>query len=136
LYAVLKWVGVAYLLYLAWGIASADPSAKEEPGAAGGAGRPLTFWQAAVFQWVNPKAWVMAVGGISAYAAIASFPLNAVLIAGLFGGLGFGSSGAWVAFGQGLRRLLSNARALRAFNIAMALALVASLVPVVVEGWR
>ena len=51
-------------------------------------GRPITFLEGAAFQWVNPKGWVMAVGAISTYAAVAAFPGNVLLIAFLFGTLG------------------------------------------------
>jgi threonine/homoserine/homoserine lactone efflux protein len=131
-YAVLKYVGAAYLLYLAWTIATSGPV--EESAAA--AGHPITFLQAAAFQWVNPKGWVMAVGAISAYAGVAAFPFNILLIAFTFGSLNVLSSGAWVLFGQTLRRILRNPRAVRAFNVTMALALVASLWPIFADAWR
>ena len=77
IYSVLKFAGAAYLLYLAWRIAMG-------PVAGGGRGRPLTFIEGAAFQWINPKGWVMAIGAVTAYAAIAGFPVNMVLIAALF----------------------------------------------------
>ncbi len=126
LYAVLKYAGAAYLLYLAWAIATSGPMEDAE----GSTGRPMTFIEAALFQWVNPKGWVMAVGAMSAYAGVAAFPWNVVIITALFGLLGLPSCSAWVLFGSTLRRVLTNATAVRAFNIAMALALVASLWPV------
>ena len=76
------------------------------------------------------KAWVMAVGAISTYAAVAAFPWNVVVIAALFCALGFASSGTWLGFGAGLQRVLKDRRAVRAFNIVMALLLVASLYPI------
>ena len=127
IYTVLKYAGAAYLLYLAWAIAMSGPM---NPGEVG-AGTPMTFVQAAAFQWVNPKGWVMAVGAVSAYAGVAIFPLNITLIAVLFGALGVVSSATWVLVGQTLQRWLTNARAVRIFNVGMALALVASLWPVV-----
>ena len=72
LYAVLKYAGAAYLLYLAWAIATSGPMEDTE----GNTGRPMTFIEAALFQWVNPKGWVMAVGAMSAYAGVAAFPWN------------------------------------------------------------
>jgi threonine/homoserine/homoserine lactone efflux protein len=128
LYTVLKFAGAAYLLYLAWLIANAGP--------AGGAGRnePFSFLQAAAFQWVNAKAWVMAVGAVTTYAALAVYPLNVVLIGGIFVALGTLSSGTWMLFGTGLRPIVTDPRKVRVFNIVMALALVASLVPVFLEG--
>lgn len=128
-YAVLKWGGALYLLYLAWQIAISGPV---ETGAESG-GRPMTFIEAALFQWVNPKAWVMAVGAVSAYGAMAPFPWNVALMAAVFLVLGLVSSGAWVMFGQALRRLITDPRSVRIFNVAMAALLVASLVPLAWE---
>jgi threonine/homoserine/homoserine lactone efflux protein len=131
-YAVLKYVGAAYLLYLAWQIATAGPA--EANGDA--RGRPITFFDAAAFQWVNPKGWVMAVGAVTTYAAVAAFPLNVMFIATLFGALGILSSAAWLGFGTGLKRLLTSPRAVRAVNVVMALLLVASLWPIFSDAWR
>lgn len=128
LYTVLKYVSIAYLLYLAWMIANAGPVKEGEE-----KGKPLTFMQAAAFQWVNPKGWIMAIGAISTYAAILSFPFNVLLITGLFGAVGILSCLAWAAFGASMRRLLRTPRAVRIFNIAMALALIASIAPVLFE---
>ena len=130
LYAALKYAGAAYLIYLAWQIAVSVPPA---PGRES-AGRPIGFLQAAAFQWVNPKAWVMAVGAVSTYAAVAPFPLNVIVIAALFCALGLASSGTWLGFGTALQRLLKDRRAVRAFNIVMALLLVASLYPILADG--
>lgn len=130
-YVVLKYAGAAYLLYLAWQIATAG-----EIEEAGPSGKPITFWQAAAFQWLNPKGWVMAVGAVSAYATVAAFPLNMVLMAGLFGSLGILSSATWLGFGTGLKRLLTSPRAVRAVNIVLALLLVASLWPIFADAWR
>jgi threonine/homoserine/homoserine lactone efflux protein len=131
-YTVLKYAGAAYLLYLAWQIAAAGPI--EEGGDA--RGRPITFLEAAAFQWLNPKGWVMAVGAVSAYAAVAAFPFNMLLMAALFGSLGIMSSATWLGFGTALQRLLTSPRAVRAVNIAMALLLVASLWPILADAWR
>jgi threonine/homoserine/homoserine lactone efflux protein len=130
-YTVLKYAGAAYLLYLAWQIATAGPV---EEGTT--RGRPITFLEAAAFQWLNPKGWVMAVGAISAYAAVAAFPLNVVLMSALFGTLGILSSATWLGFGTGLKRLLTNPAAVRTVNIVMALLLVASLWPIFADAWR
>jgi threonine/homoserine/homoserine lactone efflux protein len=125
-YTALKYTGAAYLLYLAWAIAMSGPM----EGGGETSGRPLTFVQAAAFQWINPKGWVMAVGAVSAYAGIAAFPYNMMVIAGLFCVLGIMSSSLWTVLGQSLRWLLTNPHAVRIFNGVMALALVASLWPV------
>ncbi len=132
LYPIIKYVGIAYLFYLAWVIATAAP---HDAAVDGSRGRPISFPQAAAFQWVNPKAWVMAVGAVATYAAIATFPFNMAIIAGTFGVLGLASSWTWVMFGSALRRFLRTPRAVRIFNIAMGLLLVVSVVPVLLEGW-
>src|SRR6185295_8630669 len=77
LYAILKYVGAAYMLWLAWQIATASPPQPRGEST----GRPMGFFNAMAFQWVNPKAWVMAVGAVSTYAAVATFPLNVIVIA-------------------------------------------------------
>jgi threonine/homoserine/homoserine lactone efflux protein len=129
LYTVLKFAGAAYLVYLAWLIARSGPA---ETGGTGG--RPLSFLQAAAFQWVNAKALVMAVGAVSTYAAVAAFPANIGLITGVFTTLGLLSSSTWILFGTSLRAIVTDPKRARAFNLAMAVALVASIVPVFWEG--
>ena len=125
LYRVLRWVGAAYLLWLAWRIATAGTM---KDGAAGG-GRPLTFWQAAAFQWVNPKAWVMVVGAASTYAPREDFGRGVVVLALLLGLVNVPSICVWAGFGTALRPWLSQPRRARAFNVIMALLLVLSLLP-------
>ncbi|MEZ5842440.1 MAG: LysE family translocator [Hyphomicrobiaceae bacterium] len=128
LYVALKVVSVAYLLWLAWKIATATPKVD---GATGG--RPLSFIEAAAFQWVNPKAWIMAVGASAAY-IVASAPVASVIaISSMFLVVGLGSSATWVVGGTALRRLIGNPVAIRAINIALALLLVGSLWPIVAE---
>ncbi len=124
-HTVLKVVSVVYLLWLAWKIANAAA-----PGAGGGTGKPLTFLQAAAFQWVNPKAWAMALSAIAAYAPDRSLAA-AVLVAVVFGLVNLPSVSAWAVLGQQIRHILTNATRLRLYNWTMALLLVATLYPVV-----
>ena len=131
LYTVLKYVGAASLLYLAWKIAT---SGGMEDGAV--SGKPMTFLQAAAFQWVNPKAWVMAVGVIATYTPQAGFFANLVIATVVCGIVNLPSIGVWVTFGTALRRVLHKPWAIRAFNISMALLLVASLYPVALEAFH
>lgn len=131
LYTVLKYVGAAYLLYLAWKIAN---SGGMEDGAV--SGKPMTFLQAAAFQWVNPKAWVMAVGVIATYTPQAGFFANLVIATVVCGIVNLPSIGVWVTFGTALRRVLHKPWAIRVFNISMALLLVASLYPVALEAFH
>ena len=125
----LKFAGVAYLLYLAWKIANSGGMEEGEARA-----KPLTFLQAAAFQWVNPKAWVMAVGVVATYTPQAGFFANLVIATVVCGIVNLPSIGIWVTFGTALRRVLHKPWAIRAFNIGMALLLVASLYPVVLEA--
>ncbi|MEE1886587.1 LysE family translocator [Pseudomonas carassii] len=125
LYKVLRYVGAAYLLYLAWNIARSGPVSQDVDGK----GRPLGFWGAAAFQWVNPKAWVMALGAISTYTPLQGYFFNVVVIASLFALINAPSVGVWAGFGSVLRNVLRDPRWLRLFNYGMALLLVISLFP-------
>ncbi|WP_101067104.1 LysE family translocator [Roseovarius salinarum] len=129
-YTLLKTACVAYLLYLAWKIANAAPPETDGTAAAG---HPLTFLQAAAFQWVNPKAWSMALSAITLYAA--SRDVAAVLwVASTYVGVSAISTTSWTVLGQQLRRLLDRPARLRMFNRAMAALLVATLIPVLWPG--
>ena len=130
LQTILKYAGIAYLVYLAAVIAM---SGAITPGQ-DAQGAPMTFWGAALFQWVNVKGWVMAIGIITAYSAIASFPWNIAVQGALMFVMGALSSLAWALFGSSLRPVLTSPRAVRAFNIVMALLLLASLYPVLTDA--
>ena len=128
LQTILKYVGAAYLVYLAVVIALAGPP---KPGEA--ARGPMTFWGGAMFQWVNVKGWVAIIGTVTAYAAIARFPLNIVIQVLTFLAMGTASITTWTLFGSALRPVLTSERAVRVFNVAMAVLLLASLYPVFME---
>ncbi|MFI2810277.1 LysE family translocator [Microbulbifer zhoushanensis] len=128
LHQLIRWAGIAYLLYLAWAIGTTREvsSADQRP--------PFTFLQAAAFQWVNPKGWVMAVGALAAF----SIPggeawLDASRVALAFILIGGPCIVTWLLFGVGMQRLLSNSDHLRRFNIAMGLLLAASVIPMAFE---
>ncbi len=125
----MKSISCGYLLWMAFQIARSD-STKESRGK----DKPLTFLQAAAFQWINPKAWLMAVGAISAYTtASGRLYLEVAIIAAVSLVVSIFSTLTWAAFGAGIRRWLRSHTALRLFNIAMALSLVASMVPILIE---
>lgn len=125
LHLALKVAGGAYLLYLAWRIAmSRSMSARE-----GGTDRPMTFLEATAFQWVNPKAWVMAVTAMAIYTSPEAPFLTVILVAVAFGIVNLPCVSSWAAFGTALRGFLSDPVRLKWFNIAMGLLLVASLWP-------
>ena len=124
-YLALKVVSVVYLLYLAFKIATAAPAGDS----AARQSRPFNFLQAAAFQWVNPKAWTMALTSVAVYAPGQSFGAVTV-VAAVFGTINLPCVSAWTMLGEQLRSTLSNPRRLRLFNLAMAVLLVASLYPV------
>ncbi len=124
LYEVLRYAGAAYLLWLAWKIATSGPMPDRKS-----AGRPFTFLQAAAFQWVNPKAWIMVVGAATTYAPREGFGRNVVVLAILLGLVNAPSVSVWAGFGTALRPFLSHPGRVRVFNSVMALLLIASLLP-------
>ncbi|MBU2980686.1 LysE family translocator [Lentibacter algarum] len=127
-HTILKVVSVMYMLWLAWKIANAAPPEKSEI-----EGTPMTFFQAAAFQWVNPKAWTMALTAIAIYAPDRS-AWAIFLVALVFGLVNFPSVSIWTVLGQELRRLLKSTASLRAFNWTMAALLVLSLYPVLLPS--
>ncbi|WP_170482282.1 LysE family translocator [Ruegeria arenilitoris] len=123
-YSALKIASVFYLLYLAWKIANAAPVQRGES-----QGTPMTFFQAAAFQWVNPKAWAMALTATTAYTP--NQTLGAIVVVALvFGLVNLPSVSTWTVLGQQMARVLTNPRRLVVFNWTMAALLVASLYPV------
>ncbi|QFT61785.1 LysE family translocator [Roseivivax sp. THAF30] len=125
---VLKVLSVGYLLWLALKVATAAPVEDRDSD-----GRPLTFLQAAMFQWVNPKAWAMCLSAITLYAPDRSL-LSVAIVAGAFALVSFPLISLWTWMGTMLRQWLSNATRLRVFNITMAALLVGSLYPVLGVG--
>ena len=130
LQTILKYVGIGYLIYLAGVIAMSGSVAPGQDNQRG----PMTFWAAVLFQWVNVKGWVMAIGIITAYSAIASFPWNIAIQAALMFVMGALSSLTWALFGSSLRSFLTAPTAVRVFNVLMAALLLASLYPVFMDA--
>ena len=113
--SVLKVVGSAYLLYLAWKIATAPPPQFRTEGA-----RPLSFWQAAVFQFANPKAWVMGIALMAGFLPESGNPwLNALVLAGVAELVGLPCIALWAGFGTAIGRVLKSATSWRWFNGTM-----------------
>ncbi|WP_346839652.1 LysE family translocator [Microbulbifer sp. SAOS-129_SWC] len=128
LHEVIRWVGIAYLLYLAWAIAITREIGNAERS------KPFTFLQAVAFQWVNPKGWIMAVGALAAFTGAGSAMwADVARIALAFIAVGGPCVIVWMLFGVGLKRFLNEPKQLRRFNIAMGLLLAASVVPMVVD---
>ncbi len=122
LHLAMKIASVVYLLYLAWKFANAAA-----PGEGRAGGTPMTFLQAAAFQWVNPKAWFMALTAISVYAPETTLAAVTV-VAAVFAMVNLPSVSTWTLLGVQMRRLLTNRTRLKAFNWTMAALLVGSLV--------
>jgi threonine/homoserine/homoserine lactone efflux protein len=130
LQTILKYAGAVYLVYLAAVIAMSGPTTPD-----GESGRgPMTFWGAAMFQWINAKGWVIVIGTITAYAAIAQFPVNIAIQTLISLLVGTVSTVVWALFGTALRPVLTSERLVRAFNVVMALLLLASLYPVFMDA--
>lgn len=125
LHEILRYGGSAYLLYLAWKIARSAPL---EPGAE--TAPPLSFPAAAAFQWVNPKAWIMAVGAVAAYTPTEGYFLNLVLVVIVYALVNGPCIAVWAIGGTLLRGLLADPTRQRVFNIVMAFLLVVSLYPI------
>ncbi len=126
LYFVLRYAGALYLLWLAWKIARAG---SVEPGKA--AGRPFTLWQAAAFQAVNPKAWIIIVGAVTVYLPAHAFGPDLMALALALVAVSVPCTSVWASGGTVLRPLLRHPARARLFNISMAALLVLSLMPLV-----
>ncbi len=125
LYLALKFAGGAYLVYLAWRIAVARSIGE---GGKAGSG-PMSFVAAAAFQWVNPKAWVMAIAAMATFTSATSLAWSTILVALVFFFINIPSASIWTVFGALLRDWLSHPVRLKVFNISMAILLVVSLWP-------
>ena len=128
LLVAMKWVGAAYMVYLAVKLATAAPLKQ-----GGSVGDPMTFLQAAAFQWVNPKAWIMALTGVATYTDPVDYTRTVLIVALVFGIVNLPCIACWALFGTALRHALQRPWVLRAFNWTMGALLVASLYPVFTE---
>jgi threonine/homoserine/homoserine lactone efflux protein len=129
IHLVLKYVCIAYLLYLAWRIAAASAL-----GEARRTLKPLNFMQAAAFQWVNGKGWVVALSAVTTYTIVnGTLPLQVLVLAAIALVVTFASVCSWTFFGALLRRYLHTEKRRRWFNFSMAGLLIASVVPVLFE---
>ena len=123
-YTLLIFAGGAYLVYLAYKIATS-----RSLGTVDGKARPMTFLEAAAFQWINPKAWVMAITAMATYTSADAYLATVFIVGIAFAIVNVPSVSSWAAFGQIMRGWLSDPTRLKWFNIAMAVLLVASLWP-------
>ena len=123
IHSVLRVAGSAYLLWLAWRVAAASATDPVEPG-----GRPLSFLQAAAFQWVNPKAWILASGAVSTFTLVGQELLPQVMMmAAVFTLVILPATTVWALLGVGMARVLRAPLALRIFNVTMGVLLAVSV---------
>jgi len=127
LHVALKVAGAVYMLWLAYKVATAHLGGGE----LGAPARPFTFWQAAAFQWINPKAVVAALSAFALYVRPGHATSDVPAMLAVLTAATLGSVVTWTGFGVALRRLLRNPAHARIFNVAMAFLLVASIVPMV-----
>lgn len=130
LHMALKIGGGAYLLYLAWRIGMSRSLGKSGEAEK----RPLTFMESAAFQWINPKAWVVAVTAMAVYTTPGAPFWSVMLISMAFALVNLPSVSAWAGFGTALRSFLSDPVRLKWFNITMGMLLVATLWPMLKDG--
>ena len=139
LHQVIQIVGICYLIYLSYLIATTTTSATASEAESNDnnidfAAKPFSFAQAALFQWVNPKAWVMGSTAIATYSAVGSDPIWQILgIVSVFMVFTLPAILTWLIFGVALQKLLSKAKYRRWFNVSMGLLLLMSLLPSVYD---
>ncbi len=125
LHLFIQIVGISYLLYLSYLIATSKPASLSTE-----ASKPLTFFQATLFQWVNPKAWIMGTSALATYSVVGSDPVWQILgIVAVFFIFTFPAVGAWLVFGAALQKLFANPKHQTRFNRLMALLLMLSISP-------
>jgi threonine/homoserine/homoserine lactone efflux protein len=129
LYDILKVVGISYLLWMAWQISQAKGSLHTKE-----TSKPFTFIQAGLFQWVNPKAWIMAITSTTSFISNeGSIQVQVLFIAFVYLVVGFFSTHSWVLGGVLLQKFIQKEKSLRIFNISMALLMVLSVLPFMFE---
>lgn len=130
LYTVLRYGCAAYLIYLAWQmLRSTQVQLKDS------AKKPVSFVQAAMFQWANPKAWVMAIVGVTTYVPKSHYLINIAMLISILLVFVFLSGSAWALFGNWIQRFIHRPHYLRIFNVAMSALLIFSLYPLVAGRW-
>ncbi len=136
-HTVLKFLGAAYLIWLAWKIATSQAAdmprslPRSLPVNNNSGARPLTFLQAAAFQWVNPKAWVMAISAVSTYTTVSgNLWLEVTVITAMFALVCYPCVSFWTMVGVGVAKVLRSGKTMRIFNMVMALLLMVSIAPI------
>lgn len=132
-YQVMRIVSVGYVLWLAWKIASSTPAPIDDKGAVTRATKPINFIQGALLQWVNPKAWIVAMIVTVNYTVQTDYASNLALLILVFGLVNLPSICSWALSGAFLKMLLNDPRRVRIINIVLALLLVATILPVALD---
>ena len=131
-HTALKLMGSVYLLWLAWRVATAEPVSTTAPNET--KNRPISFMQAAAFQWVNPKAWILVLGATATYTDIDQALLPQVIaITLIFAVVSIFSVTIWTMLGVGIAQALKDSRSRRVFNFTMAAALTVSVLWILFE---
>lgn len=131
LYEILKMVGAAYLLWLSWKIFAAP--IRENDASQTETIQPMQWWQAALFQFVNPKAWIMSIGCVSSFSLAGdAYILSGVWIIILFASLGFPAISLWAGLGTGIRKILTSPIRQKRFNHVMGILTASTLIMMVV----
>jgi len=131
LYDILKVVGITYLLWMAWKIATSSSSMGSDDEVK----KPFTLLQAMLFQWVNPKAWVMVITAMGSFITSQEHAfLQVLVIAFTYLCIGFLSTNFWALGGVYLQKFISNTKSVKMFNRVMAVLIVLSVLPFVLKG--
>jgi threonine/homoserine/homoserine lactone efflux protein len=125
LHTFLKYAGAAYMLWLAYKIATSQPAGGDNVEKA----KPFTFLQGCAFQWVNPKAWTMGTAALSDYTLASDYNTGVATVCAMFVFMGFTSAATWTVFGMALKQVMNDPRWFRLINVGLAALLVVSLVP-------
>lgn len=126
IYLYLKVFGIAYLLYLAWKIANSKNLKTSQ-----NIRKPFTFLQAASFQWLNPKAWAIAISALTAFSIKENFTLSVLAVIFAYLVTGLIAMAFWLTLGNSLRNFLHTEQRVNCFNISMAVLLILSIIPIV-----
>ncbi len=130
LHVIIKYLGTIYMLYLAFSLIRSNSGINNTNTRS----KPLTFIQAVLFQWINPKAWIMAVGVIATYSLASISPIYQSLVIGtIFFLVGLPCVGAWFVFGVGISKYLSSKMHMKIFNVTMGVLLIFSIVLMFLE---
>ncbi len=128
---VLKVVGILYLFWMAYKIARNSSSYEVDEN---NQSKSFTFVQSALFQWVNPKAWIMAITAISVFVSSNENSMIQVLIIAFIYFLSLCiSSNTWAFGGILLKKFIKNSKSVQKINVIMAILLVASVLPMLFE---